>query len=139
MLADPPMADHMKQALKTMPDLERALSRLGLGHGGPRDLAAMAHGISAAGMMADAIDHRATSGIADDQLAALKASLSGSSKLIHIIREALSDELPLLAREGGFIRKGYDTVLDEDIFLIDHNTESIWHNLKHYWMCILSF
>lgn len=125
MLADPPMADHMKQALKTMPDLERALSRLGLGHGGPRDLAAMAHGISAAGMMADAIDHRATSGTADDQLAALKASLSGSSKLIHIITEALSDELPLLAREGGFIRKGYDTVLDELFTLRDESRRLI--------------
>ena len=125
MLADTAMADHIKQALKSMPDLERALSRLGLGHGGPRDLAAMAHGIAAAGIMANAIGQRTTSGLADDQLTALKDHLSGSAQLVHLITEALTEELPMLARDGGFIRKGYDTVLDELFTLRDESRRLI--------------
>jgi DNA mismatch repair ATPase MutS len=73
----------------------------------------MAHGIAAAGIMANAIGQRTTSGLADDQLTALKDHLSGSAQLVHLITEALTEELPMLARDGGFIRKGYDTVLDE--------------------------
>ena len=129
MLTHAKMADQMRQNLKSMPDLERALSRLGLGHGGPRDLAAIAHGINAASVMADAIDKRSANGLADeladDQLSALASHLSGSTQLVQQITNALDDDLPLLARDGGFIRQGYDTVLDELFTLRDESRRFI--------------
>ena len=51
MLSDAALADVFRNALKTMPDLERGLSRLGLGHGGPRDLAGVAQAIATANVM----------------------------------------------------------------------------------------
>ena len=125
MLVDMQMADRIRQALKSMPDLERALSRLGLGHGGPRDLAAMAHGIMTAGEISEALTARKTTGLADDQLAHLAASLSEAGDLANKLSQALSDNLPLLARDGGFIRMGCDPVLDELFTLRDESRRLI--------------
>ena len=42
-------------ALEAAPDIERALSRLALGRGGPRDLAALARGLTVAAALAEAV------------------------------------------------------------------------------------
>ena len=125
MLVDMQMADRIRDALKSMPDLERALSRLGLGHGGPRDLAAMAHGIMTAGEISAALTTRKITGLADDQLGHLAASLSEAGDLAKRLGQALSDDLPLLARDGGFIRVGCDPVLDELFTLRDESRRLI--------------
>ena len=95
-------------ALKQMPDLERALSRLSLGHGGPRDLAAIADGLKAANDMAIAVETREAGLVAQDMLDAMASSLRGATALIATLDEALDESLPLLARDGGFIRAGAD-------------------------------
>ena len=100
-------------ALKQMPDLERALSRLSLGHGGPRDLAAIADGLKAANDMAIAVETREAGLVAQDMLDAMASSLRGATALIATLDEALGESLPLLARDGGFIRAGADPALDE--------------------------
>ena len=94
-----------------MPDLERALSRLSLGHGGPRDLAAIADGLKAANDMAIAVETREAGLVAQDMLDAMASSLRGATALIATLDEALGESLPLLARDGGFIRAGADPPL----------------------------
>ncbi len=112
-LSDPILGGRLAEALQSMPDLERALSRLSLGHGGPRDLAAIGRGIMASSAMAEAIDQRHSDLIAGDQLAAMASHLKASSDLANQITTTLSDDLPLLARDGGFVRKGFHSGLDD--------------------------
>ncbi|MCE2516447.1 MAG: DNA mismatch repair protein MutS [Alphaproteobacteria bacterium] len=113
MMADPVMAAAVRQALTTMPDVERSLSRLNLGHGGPRDVAALARGAQAGMAMAEAISARAGSLMAQDMLAEMSARLTAPFSLAGQIDQTLADELPLLARDGGFIRQGFNPALDE--------------------------
>ena len=125
MLGEAVLADAVRDALKTMPDLERGLSRLGLGHGGPRDLAGVANAITAANAMAKALKARQNTLLAEAQCAALIKTLSAGAELAGRLKAALADELPHLARDGGFIRQGFDSVLDEFLVLRDESRRLI--------------
>jgi len=99
----------LRALLNEAPDMARAIARLSLGRGGPRDLAAVRDGLSAA--------EKARKLLAPDDppapLAALTDPLDGHADLVATLAAALGDELPHLARDGGFIAKGYDAALDE--------------------------
>ena len=125
MLGEAVLADAVRDALKTMPDLERGLSRLGLAHGGPRDLAGVAQAITAANLMAKALKARQNTLLAEAQCAALIKTLSAGAELAGRLKAALADELPHLARDGGFIRQGFDSVLDEFLVLRDESRRLI--------------
>ncbi len=55
LLANPEPADRVRAALRAAPDMARALGRLSLGRGGPRDLAALRDGLLAARTAAAAL------------------------------------------------------------------------------------
>ena len=103
------LRDALRDDLRKTPDIDRALSRLSLDRGGPRDLAAIRGGIEAAGTIAAALD------IADlpEELAAAAGSLTGHDALLDLLDQALVAEPPLMARDGGFIAARYDPDLDE--------------------------
>ncbi|PKP76646.1 MAG: DNA mismatch repair protein MutS [Alphaproteobacteria bacterium HGW-Alphaproteobacteria-3] len=111
----------LRTALKSAPDIARALSRLSLGRGGPRDLAAIRDGLAAAHALVRALDAAPPSllplpeGIARECAAMDKAALPLKERLAAM----LADELPLLARDGGFIAKGASAELDETRSLRD--------------------
>ena len=114
----------LRAALKATPDLERALSRLSLGRGGPRDLAAVRDGLRTAREL-----HHA---LADQRLSpcppALQSAadrLVGDDELLRELEGALAAELPVAARDGGFVAAGYDTVLDELKSLRDESRKLI--------------
>jgi DNA mismatch repair protein MutS len=107
---DPITADDLRYALKSAPDIARALTRLALNRGGPRDLGALKAGLAAAVSIAMLTDNAAL----PEELAAAAADLKALPiKLLDHLGEALADELPLLKRDGGFVRAGYDPELDE--------------------------
>ncbi|WP_339762175.1 DNA mismatch repair protein MutS [uncultured Sulfitobacter sp.] len=99
----------LREHLRNVPDLERALSRLSLDRGGPRDLAAIRNGLAEASQLADKTD---SSDIPDLLSQAIKG-LRGHDPLIDLLDQALIAEPPLLARDGGFIAPGYNSELDE--------------------------
>jgi len=114
----------MRVALRRTPDLERALSRLSLERGGPRDLAAIRDGLAAAAeiqaVLAAAAARRAggasaaiSGGHWPDALARAAAALGPHTALTRHLALTLADELPVLARDGGFVRAGADAALDE--------------------------
>ena len=108
--------------MKTAPDIARALSRLALNRGGPRDLGALRAGLAAAAAIDAMLAGRqlpAELAAAREAVAALPADL-----LAHLDR-ALADELPLLKRDGGFVRAGYDGELDEMRALRDQSRRVI--------------
>lgn len=113
--------DVVRSHLKTFPDLDRSLSRLSLGRGSPRDLAvvqgALVHVQCLREDLAGHVMPEKTRALLerDDRLDALNVCLT----------EALSDNLPLLVRDGGFIREGYHGELDEVRMLRDQGRQKI--------------
>ncbi len=102
----------LRQDLKAVPDLARALSRLALERGGPRDLAAIGKGVGAALDLAGHLSHQPD---LPDVLTRLAANLgTAPMPLASELSLALDDELPLLIRDGGFLRARYDGALDEE-------------------------
>jgi DNA mismatch repair protein MutS len=122
-LADPALRSGLRHVLKAMPDIARAMSRLTLERGGPRDLACIRDGLGAIGALAG---HLASSESAPDLLADARSDLSRpDARLAHRLAIALADELPLQRREGGFIRAGHDAELDEARALRDESRRVI--------------
>ena len=102
-------SQQMRDSLRKVPDLDRALSRLSLDRGGPRDLAAIRNGLKEA-------DHLAQTLNQEDLPKLLRTSvnsLSGHHELVDLLDQALIAEPPHLARDGGFIAPLYDQHLDE--------------------------
>jgi len=119
---DAALAEDVRAALSGAPDIERALSRLTLGRGGPRDLAATRDGLARAGRLGDRL--RKLAALPDD-IADGVAALGHHAVLVERLRRALGDELPLFARDGGFIAAGYAPALDEQRALRDDSRRLI--------------
>jgi DNA mismatch repair protein MutS len=102
----------LRQALKRCPDVERALSRLSLGRGGPRDLAAVRDALAEAAGLESALA-RETLAPCPELLASAAGRLGGHDGLIDRLSRALAPDLPVQARDGGFIAAGYAPQLDE--------------------------
>ncbi|MBC7132189.1 MAG: DNA mismatch repair protein MutS [Roseovarius sp.] len=99
----------LRAALRHVPDLDRALSRLGLDRGGPRDLAAIRDGLRQAGEIAALLDGQDLPAL----LGEAADGLRGHDALCALLERALVAGPPLLARDGGFIAPGFDADLDE--------------------------
>ncbi len=105
---DPEAGREARGLLRKVPDLERALSRLALDRGGPRDLAAVRDGLAEAERLRDAL-----AGDLPEVLAAARGALAGHDELVALMDAALVAEPPQLARDGGFVAAGFDEELDE--------------------------
>ena len=113
-----------RDVLGAAPDVARALSRLTVGRGGPRDLAAVRDGLVAAMALAAQIDV-SPAVLLPKNIVDAKADLAGHEVRIARLANALADELPFLARDGGFIRAGYHADLDELVALRDESRKLI--------------
>jgi len=102
----------LRDALRSCPDVERALSRLGLGRGGPRDLAALRDGLDAAHrvrrLLGDAGMVPVPDGIRD-----AARDLGDHAELVDTLAAALAPDLPVSAKDGGFVAAGHSAALDE--------------------------
>ncbi|WP_141680720.1 DNA mismatch repair protein MutS [Agrobacterium rubi] len=122
LLDDVSLSDGLRDALKQVADMPRALSRLALDRGGPRDIGAIRLGLSAAANVAELLDH----GLLPDELAeALTALKALPTPLEAMLSATLADELPLLKRDGGFVREGSNPELDEIRALRDQSRRVI--------------
>ncbi|KAF0175742.1 MAG: DNA mismatch repair protein MutS [Rhodobacteraceae bacterium] len=101
------LREDLRSDLRRVPDMDRALSRLALERGGPRDLAAVRAGLTQAESIAARLSE------VPPLLAEAAQALVGHTTLIDLLDEALIAEPPLLARDGGFIAEGFDADLDE--------------------------
>ena len=112
-----------RQFLNIAPDLARSLSRLVVGRGGPRDLAAIRDGVAVAaalGVRLDALVEKPPE--ISDAIVALRRP---DPMLGRELTSALGDELPLFKRDGGFIREGYEAALDESRALRDESRKVV--------------
>ncbi|MFN0023812.1 MAG: DNA mismatch repair protein MutS [Parvularculaceae bacterium] len=112
--------------LGAAPDMARSLSRLSLDRGGPRDLAAIGQGLERARALAALLSPAAPQTEIASACAALDAQRAGGfSDLIRLLKEALKDGPPALARDGGFIARDFDPGLDAVLTLRDDSRRVI--------------
>lgn len=126
----PALLETVRDTLRHAPDLERPLGRLSLGRGGPRDLAAMRDGLSAAaalrGILAQALAESETLGPPPPALLlGAVRDLAADTGLIDRLRRALAADLPQDKRDGGFIAPGYAPELDELRLLRSESTRLV--------------
>jgi DNA mismatch repair protein MutS len=122
-VADAAARNDLRALLKSAPDLARALTRIVVGRGGPRDLAAIRDGIFAAGEFAERL---ASLGELPRDLAQAAQGLSrADGALAAELGNALAGELPAWRRDGGFVRAGYEPALDEARALRDESRRVI--------------
>ena len=107
MLAHPKLAEELRGQLKGIYDVERLLARVTTGRASPRDLSFLARTLRTLPTVKAKLTARS---------AALLTRLEGELDLCPEIRgkldAALEDECPLVSREGGFIRAGFSSELD---------------------------
>ena len=122
----PAVRERVREALRRTPDIERALQRLSVGRGGPRDLSALRDGLDSGEALAAAL-RAEPEALAPPPapLAEIVAACSDHRPLIDALGAALADEPPLFARDGGFIRAGYRTELDEQRTLRDDSRKTV--------------
>ena len=105
--------ERLRQDARSMlgrcPDMARALARLSLGRGGPRDLAAIRDGLDQGAGLRAALSSSTPPALVAQAL----KDLGEHSAFIDCLGRALAAELPLYARDGGFVAPGYAPELDE--------------------------
>ncbi|NRB04533.1 MAG: DNA mismatch repair protein MutS [Rhodobacteraceae bacterium] len=106
---DAPMVrEDLRAELRKVPDIDRAVSRLAMDRGGPRDLAAVRTALE----QADRIQGQ-NHAVRAETLSETYTRLGGHDQLIALLDTGLIAEPPLLTRDGGFVAEGYDAELDE--------------------------
>ena len=127
----PSLRGGIREALAGLPDMLRALSRLGLDRGGPRDLDMIRAGLEAGEdaylklQDADYGENRDSRSSAARPGARLGDVRSELTRLAEALAAALAEDLPLLKRDGGFVRAGHDAALDEARGLRDESRRVI--------------
>ncbi len=121
--------DELRSALREVPDLERALGRIGIGRCGPRDLGVIRDGLTAAYRIRDILDRiESISG----ELAAARAGLEMQPTLLEWLNRSLVDNPPVQLKDGGFVRQGYDEELDKRRLLSEDSRRHIAALQKQY-------
>ncbi|MET3588971.1 DNA mismatch repair protein MutS [Bartonella silvatica] len=116
------LAEAIKLSLKGGPDMPRAASRLALGRGGPRDMAAIQRGFE----IIREVNQLLSNELLPQEISDVQQIFSHLPTALHChLEQALADDLPLLKRDGGFIRPQYHKELDEMRALRDESRRVI--------------
>ena len=103
------LSDDLMGFLKSVPDLERALSRVSLDRAGPRDLANICKGLTQGKEIAKKF-------LNQDLPSEIRRSitkLTGHQEITLTLERAIVPEPPLLVRDGGFVAEKFNSDLDE--------------------------
>ncbi|NJD07314.1 MAG: DNA mismatch repair protein MutS [Methylococcaceae bacterium] len=112
----------LREELRGVGDVERIAARIALRSARPRDLATLGRSLALVPEL-----KRLLGDCDDPLLAAIAVSLGDHGDWVELLERALVDNPPMLIRDGGVIRDGYDAQLDElrnlsqnaDQFLVD--------------------
>jgi DNA mismatch repair protein MutS len=98
----------IRATLKTAPDIERLVGRVGIGKLNPRQAAALGQALEIGRSLSEILQP-ATS----EHLLKLRHAFPDNTKAIAMIAKALVDEPPLVINKGGIFRQGHSARLDE--------------------------
>ncbi|MEI6730495.1 MAG: DNA mismatch repair protein MutS, partial [Pseudomonadota bacterium] len=112
----------LRELIKQCPDIERSLSRICLGRGSPRDLLAIKSGLETGKNI-----RKLFAGVefVPSQLLEHITALGSHDELQNSLTAALKQDVPMLARDGNFVREGYSPPLDEFRMLRDESKRMI--------------
>lgn len=100
--------DRLRTLLKEVADVERLAGRISFGSGGPRDLTALRHSLDQVPQVREVL--------ANAQSSLLQVLNESADELVDVrslIANAIEDEPPVKVIDGGVIRAGYSTELDD--------------------------
>src|SRR6476659_810721 len=100
--------DRLRSLLKEVSDLERVLGRVSLGSATPRDLVAMLRSLNQVPEVRNVL-----TGLQSSLLQVLAENTDELPDIRTLIERAISDDPPIKLSDGGAIREGYSTELDE--------------------------
>jgi DNA mismatch repair protein MutS len=121
-VGEPVLGEALRASLKGMADISRALSRLSLDRGSPRDLGSLRAGFAAANEIGQLLAGREL----PEELAQARETLDALPKTFReTLERALADELPAQKRDGGILRAGFLAALDEARALRDQSRRVI--------------
>jgi DNA mismatch repair protein MutS len=101
----------LRSQLARCADIERIAARIAYGNAGPRDLRALADSLSALPELKRTAGD-AGSDTVPDVIRTAAADIRELPETINLIRNAIVDDPPAVARNGGVIRSGYSAELD---------------------------
>jgi DNA mismatch repair protein MutS len=107
LVGEPLVAARLVELLTGIGDLERLIGRVVTGRAGPRDLERIGH---ATAILPDVVAALAGRG---GLLGVLRDALDPCADIAARITATLREGCPVFARDGGFIRPGFDARLDE--------------------------
>jgi DNA mismatch repair protein MutS len=123
---EPRLRQALREELKAAPDLARALGRLALGRGGPRDLGAVRDAIASAHALAGSLARAGTGlGLPQELAVSVERLALAPAGIEAALSAALAESLPVNARDGGFIADGFSKDLDEHRRLRDGSRQVI--------------
>jgi DNA mismatch repair protein MutS len=123
--AESDLRGDVRKALTTVPDIARALARLSVKRGGPRDLAALREGMNGARAARELLGPFSLSGEAGAAVRAMTEAIAAVSALGDKLGHLLVPEPPFYARDGGFIAAGSHPPLDDVRALRDESRRVI--------------
>ena len=107
---DPLLRGDLREVLRGLPDLGRALGRIVAGRGSPRDLGQVRDGLGETRRIHDQLEGKPDRPVL---LQSLLPDLAGHGALTDLLGRALVPTPPTERSQGGFIAEGYDAALDE--------------------------
>ena len=107
-----------RDQLRRLPDLARAISRLSLNRGGPRDLKSIGVALTIANEIAERLSKL---NLPNEIIHDLKLFTLADIDLAQEILATLKEDVPLDKKSGDFIREGYNALLDEARSLRDES------------------
>ena len=119
------LRQQIRDLLKQCPDTERALTRLSMGRGGPRDLGALRQTLRQTLALETYWNE-------EHPFQSWVETLKGHEEIHALLQQALSDELPLLTRDGGFTASGYNQQLDHFRQLRDNSRQLVQNLQQQY-------
>lgn len=127
--ANSDFTDILREQLKSTPDMERALARVTVGRGSPRDLLMLREGLKNAEIIRATIQNNEPARAAFDEALNNLKSLPHLSDFQDKLTAAIDDECPALARDGGFIAYSFDKHLD-DLKTLKENSRKVIASLQ---------
>jgi len=123
-VADERLRQSLRDTLRRCPDIERAMARLALGRGGPRDLAALRDTLGETAALRRMVAQTPLAG-KPALIARAERDLGEHAVFVDHLRRMLAAELPVITRDGGFVASGYAPELDELRMLRDESRRMV--------------
>lgn len=112
--ASQPLCQQLQVAFRSICDIERIASRIALGSARPRDLLSLRDGLRGLPSLVELLRQAQSASLDQaNRFESVLAGLSIDANPLTKLSKALSDNPPVLLRDGGVIADGFDPNLDE--------------------------